>query len=452
MPDQSESQLGTAATAAVQVDLPEPGPILDALDAMKSRAESVLATMLGRAENAAAKNDEIEQGRAFAEKARGDIQAQVAATQEAVVELKQQVEIARASVSDSVNISYTIKTATQQTEEAKAQALASLENIRNHAATANETVSRIEAIKTNAEQTQAVIAEKNAQIESGRQHADEVRAALNVVLNEARQSATNAEAQSQASVASLSKVNELYTTAQTAKANMDSIAESVMVTRTAVDAHATITKRLAEVAETTEARIATYESLLKSLVERSDAQNKVIDELLSGATNAGLSSAFDKRSKTFIGPMRMWQGIFIFSLVGLLGLAILEALNTTARPAEWQELARMLLHRLPFLAPLIWLAIHASRQASFAKRMEEEYAFKATTSMSFEGYRRQMADVGKDLAADSPLAQLCNDALRIIASPPGRIYDKQRMDPTPATAVTELAKSAADMAKSLTGK
>jgi hypothetical protein len=69
--------------------------------------------------------------------------------------------------------------------------------------------------------------------------------------------------------------------------------------------------------------------------------------------------------------------------------------------------------------------------------MEEDYAFKATISSSFEGYRSQMAEIAKDLVPDSPLGQLCTDTLRTIGTLPGRIYEKHRMDPTPGTAAIE---------------
>jgi hypothetical protein len=97
----------------------------------------------------------------------------------------------------------------------------------------------------------------------------------------------------------------------------------------------------------------------------------------------------------------------------------------------------MFLHRLPFLLPLVWLAIHAARQTSLAMRMEEEYAFKATISTSFEGYRRQMAEVSSGMTQDSPLARLCSDTLATISAPPGQVYDKHKMDPTPGTATAE---------------
>ncbi|MBX9738021.1 MAG: hypothetical protein K2X32_13955, partial [Phycisphaerales bacterium] len=100
-----------------------------------------------------------------------------------------------------------------------------------------------------------------------------------------------------------------------------------------------------------------------------------------------------------------------------------------------------------------WLAIHAARQASLAKRMEEAYAFKAAISTSFEGYRRQMAEVSKDLTPGSPLARLSTDTLANIMMPPDGIYDKHRMDPTPGTAAAEIITPIVDgVSKALTAK
>lgn len=114
----------------------------------------------------------------------------------------------------------------------------------------------------------------------------------------------------------------------------------------------------------------------------------------------------------------------------------------------FDELGRLWLVRLPFMGPLIWLAIHASREAAQAKRIEEDYGFKAATSACFEGFRVQMSQVGKDTTPDSPLARLCTDALRTIASPPGRIYDKQNLTVTPTGEFVETVKSVVDVVKS----
>jgi hypothetical protein len=116
------------------------------------------------------------------------------------------------------------------------------------------------------------------------------------------------------------------------------------------------------------------------------------------------------------------------------------------------ELGRLWLARLPIVGALIWLAIHASREAAQAKRIEEDYyGFKAATAACFEGFRMQMSEVGKDIPADSPLARLCADALRTIASPPGRIYDKHKLTATPAGEFLEATKAVMETVEEIIG-
>ncbi len=110
---------------------------------------------------------------------------------------------------------------------------------------------------------------------------------------------------------------------------------------------------------------------------------------------------------------------------------------------DWDDLARLWVARLPIAGALIWLALHASRESALAKRLEEDYGYKAAIAASFQGFHKQMADIGKTASEGSPLAKLCGDTLATIASPPGRIYDKHRLTVTPTG---ELAETAAKIA------
>lgn len=138
-------------------------------------------------------------------------------------------------------------------------------------------------------------------------------------------------------------------------------------------------------------------------------------------------------------PALVWQGGFVGSIVILLVLAGFEAyaLHTPGKVPEWHELLRLMMNRLPFLLPLVWMAIHAARQASLAMRMEEEYGFKATVSTSFEGYRRLLEQMGSGLGPETPLARLCSDTLNTISKPPGRVYDGTNLEPTPGSAAVD---------------
>src|SRR5258705_11137394 len=112
----------------------------------------------------------------------------------------------------------------------------------------------------------------------------------------------------------------------------------------------------------------------------------------------------------------------------------------------WDVLFRLWVARLPVAGALVWLAMYASREAALAKRLEEDYGYKSAIASCFEGFRKQMSEIGKDVEHDSPLAKLCGDTLTTIATPPGRIYDDHKLTVSPADELHEAAKAVADVA------
>ncbi len=107
----------------------------------------------------------------------------------------------------------------------------------------------------------------------------------------------------------------------------------------------------------------------------------------------------------------------------------------------------MLLARLPVAGPLLWLALHASREAALAKRLEEDYGYKAAIASSCEGFQKQMSQFG--MAPGSALTKLLDDTLTTIAAPPGRIYEKHQLVVSPINEVKDTAKTLGETAKSI---
>jgi hypothetical protein len=167
---------------------------------------------------------------------------------------------------------------------------------------------------------------------------------------------------------------------------------------------------------------------------------------LPGATSAGLAHAFDKRRNTFLEPSKRWQWIFVGSIIALAVLAItgLFQVYNNGPTLTYGELFRLWLSRAPIAASLIWLALHASRESSLAKRLEEDYGYKSAIASSFQGFQQQMKEIGATVASSSPLGKLCGDTLSTLASPPGRIYERHALIVTPSTEVAALAKAVAD--------
>ena len=94
--------------------------------------------------------------------------------------------------------------------------------------------------------------------------------------------------------------------------------------------------------------------------------------------------------------------------------------------------------RIPVLGPLVWLAIYAGRNYMLAVRLGEDYAFKEAISTAFEGYRREMKDVGGE-AEGTPLNTLCQNVLKALAERPGRIYESKQSGHSPIEVAGEAA-------------
>ena len=175
--------------------------------------------------------------------------------------------------------------------------------------------------------------------------------------------------------------------------------------------------------------------------------------MLRGATSAGLAHAFDERRQKFQKPQNRWQIVFVSSLAAIVVLAFsgLIQVHYMDKVPTYDELVRLWLVRLPIAAALVWLALHSSREAALAKRLEEDYGYKSAIASCFEGFRKQMAEISKDVAPSSPLAKLCGDTLTTIATPPGRIYDKHKLTVSPSGEIAEAAKAVATAATAVKG-
>ena len=293
--------------------------------------------------------------------------------------------------------------------------------------------------------TQAVIATKSDHIEEARGHADKVRADLDRTLTSAVQQTTEAEGLK----ARIQSATDLATTAltsvQTSKALVESEQAAIAASKEVAKASSESLKSLSELARLVDARVAGYEARLKELESQCDHQLATIIDLLPGATSAGLASAFDARRKTFLSPSRKWQWLFVGSVVLLVVLALTGMWHTYegGKVITYDELLRLWLARAPVVAALVWLALHASRESALAKRLEEDYGYKAAIASSFQGFHEQMSKLGSAVGPDTPLARLCGDTLATIASPPGRIYEKHELTVSPTGELKDVAKAVA---------
>ena len=141
----------------------------------------------------------------------------------------------------------------------------------------------------------------------------------------------------------------------------------------------------------------------------------------SAATSVGLSAAFSERSSALSRSMWFW----IFGLVvalaagSVLGSFQLRALSEIfSIPGESGTVIvlNVILSILSVGAP-VWFAWLATKQIGQRFRLSEDYAFKASVSRAYEGFRREAARFDKDMEAKllaSALTQLDELPLRLV--------------------------------------
>jgi len=183
-------------------------------------------------------------------------------------------------------------------------------------------------------------------------------------------------------------------------------------------------------------RVSATEDKMVALSSDAVALRKKVEELLPGATSAGLASAFRERKESFQKPARWWAYVFIGSLVMLLLIAFINPVSLTIDKVTAENFHMYVLLRIPFLLPIIWLAIYSANKQNQALRLEEEYAHKEAISKSFEGYKTQLLEIESD-SASTAAEQLVNRTLEALARHPGRIYDAKREDVSPLGVVKE---------------
>ena len=343
------------------------------------------------------------------------------------------------------------KAAAEDAREQAKQLLAILES-------AKATFQEVSGIGTNVAGVNATVKAQHVaitatagQIDAAQKHAEEVRGELDGVLSTAKRLATEAEASKLASETAKSSADIALAAIQ--QANISATAEAKAV----ADALATSKlasqklKGLADKSETIEKRISDYESQLAELEQASRTQLEAITALLPGAASAGLASAFNQRRQTFLKPGMYWTILFVSSVLVLAIIAAFGLGETYWHPAQItnQQLLTRWLSRLPVAAALVWLAMHASRESALAKRLEEDYGFKASVAASFQGFQEQMSKIGATAAGNEPLTKLCDATLMEITNHPGRIYEKHALTVSPTMELLKAAHGVVEAAKAI---
>lgn len=160
---------------------------------------------------------------------------------------------------------------------------------------------------------------------------------------------------------------------------------------------------------------------LKNSADDAKAVLERCETAYSAATSIGLAVAFSERSNALSTSMWFWVGGLVMALAtgSYFGTGQLHALSELFKvpDASTSVIVLNLLFSVLSIGAPVWFAWLATKQIGQRFRLSEDYAFKASISRAYEGFRREAARFDKDMEAKlltSALTRLDELPLRLV--------------------------------------
>ncbi|QOY51710.1 hypothetical protein [Candidatus Sulfurimonas baltica] len=166
-----------------------------------------------------------------------------------------------------------------------------------------------------------------------------------------------------------------------------------------------------------------------------------IESLLPGATSAGLAKAYQDMKESFDKPIKYWNItfisivsiMFISTFISFVDIGIVKDNTTTwfafKQMGDFTSTLNSLLFKLPLYAPLIWLAIFASKRRSENQRLQQEYAHKEALAKSYVSYKMQIDELKQE--DKKLLEKLLDSSIDTVAHNASVSLDQKHGDSTP---------------------
>lgn len=206
--------------------------------------------------------------------------------------------------------------------------------------------------------------------------------------------------------------------------------------------------------EELDTRISALESFEGEQQTKYNTLVKQIEDLIPAATTTGLASAYATMKKSFNDQIKYASWLFYFSLFLLLAISLgmsIEGFSDSgvmfSRPNTLQDVLKGLVHKIPYYAPILWLAFYATKRRSECQRLQQEYSHKEALAVSYNSYKKQLRDLGDDDGVMQK--ELITKAIDAIVYNASKTLDGKHGDNMPMQQVIEKAVEAALKAKVL---
>lgn len=161
-----------------------------------------------------------------------------------------------------------------------------------------------------------------------------------------------------------------------------------------------------------------------TLFERVKEAESIVDRCSSAyaaSTSHGLAAAFTERSTALGSSMWVWVGglVIALGLGSLIGSTQLRSFSDVIKQPDSNSTVAVINLVLALLSvgATVWFSWLATKQIGQRFRLAEDYAFKASVSRAYEGYRREAANIDPEFVSrlfSSALSRLDEQPLRLV--------------------------------------
>lgn len=186
-------------------------------------------------------------------------------------------------------------------------------------------------------------------------------------------------------------------------------------------------------------KIATYKKELEEMRALFKKQREDIQEIIEDANRASMAGSFKKQQDEINKKMRWADGFLIGSLIITAVISLWGFSSSFVTPQNlleptffnWSQFLAKSAISLPFLI-VAWIK---AKERAYLFRLREDYGYKYSSAMAFEGYRKQVQEQSPEL--EQQLLQIAVDNL---GSNPTKVFDKDLKSTPIETFMDEVGK------------
>lgn len=174
---------------------------------------------------------------------------------------------------------------------------------------------------------------------------------------------------------------------------------------------------LATTAETNKPKIEKYHEDIEGMIKLFNKQKEEIEMIIEDANRASMAGSFKTQSENIDSKMKAVDKILLGSLIAT---SVISFINYSTSLSATDSL-----NILQFLAksivtiPLLVIAWLKAKERAYLFRLREDYNYKYSSAMAFEGYKKQVQE--QDPKLHQQLLQIAVDNLGIN---PTKVFDK----------------------------